>query len=154
MAPEPAGVQIEEVTSSSEEVAAAVGRLVGQLSSAAAVPDLALIDELVESSATRLLVARDRDRRIIGMLTLALFSIPTGVRVWIEDVVVERDARGRGIGAALTLEALELARTAGARTVDLTSRPAREDANRMYLRLGFQLRETNVYRCELLPPSP
>jgi len=153
MAPEPAGVQIEEVTSSSEEVAAAVGRLVGQLSSTAAVPDLALIDELVESSATRLLVARDGERRIIGMLTLALFSIPTGVRVWIEDVVVERDARGRGIGAALTREALELARTAGARTVDLTSRPAREDANRMYLRLGFQLRETNVYRYEL-PPSP
>jgi ribosomal protein S18 acetylase RimI-like enzyme len=80
------------------------------------------------------------------MLTLALFPLPTGARAWIEDVVVDRDARGRGVGALLTREALRLAQESGARTVDLTSRPSREAANRLYAKLGFQLRETNVYR--------
>jgi ribosomal protein S18 acetylase RimI-like enzyme len=142
----PAQVQIEQVASSSPEIVAAVGRLVGQLSSSAPAPSAAQLEALVASSATRLLLARDAGGDILGMLTLALFPIPTGMRAWIEDVVVDREARGRGIGALLTLEALELAAAEGARTVDLTSRPTREEANRLYRRLGFQLRETNVYR--------
>jgi ribosomal protein S18 acetylase RimI-like enzyme len=80
------------------------------------------------------------------MLTLALFAIPTGVRAWIEDVVVDEDVRGGGVGALLVRRALDLAFESGARTVDLTSRPSREAANRLYQRLGFELRETNVYR--------
>jgi ribosomal protein S18 acetylase RimI-like enzyme len=80
------------------------------------------------------------------MLTLAVFPIPTGVRAWIEDVVVDQSARGRGVGEALSRRALELAAQAGARTVELTSRPSREAANRLYRRLGFEARETNVYR--------
>jgi ribosomal protein S18 acetylase RimI-like enzyme len=86
---------------------------------------------------------------VIGTLTLALFRIPTGVRAWIEDVVVDEAARGRGAGEALTREALRLAEEAGARTVDLTSRPEREAANRLYQRLGFERRGTSVYRLEL-----
>jgi ribosomal protein S18 acetylase RimI-like enzyme len=86
---------------------------------------------------------------VIGTLTLALFRIPTGVRAWIEDVVVDEAARGRGAGEALTREALRLAEEAGARTVDLTSRPEREAANRLYQRLGFERRSTSVYRLEL-----
>ena len=124
----------------------AVGRLVTQLSSSAAPPSAEQIEELLACSAIRLLLARDRDGRIVGMLTLALFPIPTGVRAWIEDVVVERDARGRGVGSLLTVEALRIAKAAGARTVDLTSRPSREAANRLYVSLGFRPRETNVYR--------
>ena len=80
------------------------------------------------------------------MLTIVLFPIPTGTRAWIEDVVVDEDARGRGVGALLTQAALDLAVAHGARTVDLTSRPGREAANRLYARLGFEQRQTNVYR--------
>jgi ribosomal protein S18 acetylase RimI-like enzyme len=94
-------------------------------------------------------VARSDDGQILGMLTLAVFRIPTGVRAWIEDVVVDDGARGRGVGAALSRHALELARAEGARTVELTSRPSREAANRLYQRLGFAPRETNVYRFTL-----
>ncbi len=82
----------------------------------------------------------------MGTLTLAVFRIPTGVRAWIEDVVVDEAARGQGVGEALTLAAVELARNAGARSVELTSRPTREAANRLYRRLGFEERETNVWR--------
>ena len=82
------------------------------------------------------------------MLTLVVFRIPTGVRAWIEDVVVDAAVRGRGVGEALSQAALTRAAAAGARTVDLTSRPSREAANRLYRRLGFVPRETNLYRYE------
>ena len=83
---------------------------------------------------------------ILGMLTLATFTIPTGLRAWVEDVVVDGEARGQGAGQALVEAAVEHAGKLGARTVDLTSRPTREAANRLYRRAGFELRETNVYR--------
>jgi len=94
------------------------------------------------------LVARDlRDQgRIVGMLTLIVFRIPTGVRAWIEDVVVDETARGRGVGEALSQEAVRRALDLGARTVELTSRPSREAANRLYRRLGFVRRDSNLYR--------
>jgi ribosomal protein S18 acetylase RimI-like enzyme len=82
----------------------------------------------------------------VGSLTLATFRIPTGVRAWIEDVVVDSSARGHGVGEALNIAAIEEARARGAITVELTSRPSREAANRLYQRLGFVARETNVYR--------
>ncbi|MEY4373004.1 MAG: hypothetical protein RL219_1773, partial [Actinomycetota bacterium] len=87
--------------------------------------------------------------RIVGTLTLVVFRIPTGVRAWIEDVVVDNAARGHGVGELLNVRALEVARSKGAKTVDLTSRPSREAANRLYQRIGFQPRETNVYRFSL-----
>ena len=87
------------------------------------------------------------------MLTLATFVIPTGVRAWIEDVVVDESARGSGAGAALVEAALEHSAQAGARTVDLTSRPDRQAANRLYQRLGFEERRTNVYRRTLEVPA-
>jgi len=78
-----------------------------------------------------------------------VFRIPSGVRALIEDVIVAEATRGRGCGDQLTQAALEAARRAGARTVDLTSRPSREAANRLYQRLGFERRDTNVYRYDL-----
>ena len=111
-------------------------------------PDAAALQTIVDDEATTLLIAYDGDT-IVGSLTLALFSIPTGLRAWIEDVVVDDAARGKGVAQALNLAALDLARDRGARTVDLTSRPSREAANRLYQRLGFQARETNVYRFDL-----
>jgi ribosomal protein S18 acetylase RimI-like enzyme len=126
----------------------AFARLVPQLSSSSPPPSEAELTEIVASPATVLLVARDPDRDdlIVGTLTLVLFRIPTGKRAWIEDVVVDQAYRRQGIGAALTRAAVEHAQAAGARTVDLTSRPSREVANHMYRRLGFVQRETNVYR--------
>jgi ribosomal protein S18 acetylase RimI-like enzyme len=106
---------------------------------------------MVASDASRLLIARDRSRgsdAIVGSLTLVLFRLPTGLRAWIEDVIVDESARGKGVGALLNRFAIELAQREGARTVDLTSRPDREAANRLYRRLGFKKRATNVYRYE------
>ncbi len=108
------------------------------------------LEEIVASPATVLFAARQGlGGPVVGLLTLALFRIPTGLRAWIEDVVVDGAGRGRGAGSALVLAALERARKLGCRTVDLTSRPSREDANRLYVRLGFEVRETNVYRKNL-----
>ncbi len=150
---DPVAVRVEEATAVSSELVAAIAWLVGQLSSSARAPSAAALDEIVASPASRLLLARDPDGRIVGMLTLVLFPIPTGIRAWIEDVVVDQAARGQGVGALLTQAALELAAAHGARTVDLTSRPGREVANRLYAKLGFELRETNVYRYDQ-PSTP
>jgi len=139
-------VRLEEAHAVDDELVAAWERLIGQLSRSAPAPTRAQLEEIVASPATRLLIARDAQGAIVGSLTLAVFRIPTGVRAWVEDVVVDEAARGHGIGAALTREALRIAAEAGARTVDLTSRPDREAANRLYQEVGFERRETNVYR--------
>jgi ribosomal protein S18 acetylase RimI-like enzyme len=141
----PGAVVVEEVTAVTPEVVAALQALVPELSTSAPPLTASAVQAIVDSPATVLLVARDGPV-IAGSLTLVVFSAPTGPRAWIEDVVVAPSARGRGVGAALVLEALDRARHAGSRTVDLTSRPSREAANRLYLRHGFELRQTNVYR--------
>ena len=64
-------------------------------------------------------------------------------------MVVDEAARALGVGEALSRTAIELARTLGARTDELTSRPSREAANRLYQRIGFEVRHTNVYRIAL-----
>ncbi len=142
------GITVTVATMPDDELVAAFGRLVPQLSPSAAVPTPDLIREIVEAQASTVLVARDlRDQgRIVGMLTLIVFRIPTGVRAWIEDVVVDETARGRGVGEALSQEAVRRALDLGARTVELTSRPSREAANRLYQRLGFVRRDSNLYR--------
>lgn len=89
------------------------------------------------------------DGVVLGSLTLAFYRIPTGMKAWIEDVVVDGEARGRGVGDRLNRAALAEARARGAKDVSLTSRPSREAANRLYQRIGFEARETNVYRFEL-----
>ncbi len=146
---EPGGIIVAEATEATPEVVQALRDLLPQLSTSA--PPLAEehIREMVASPATVVLVARDGTDKIVGTLTLALFRIPSGMRAWIEDVITDEAARGQGVGEALTQAALEVARNAGARTVDLTSAPKREAANRLYQRVGFQQRQTNVYRYDL-----
>ena len=141
-------ITISEVQTVDDELVAAFELLIPQLSRSNPAPDAQALSAIVESEASTLLIARDeeRDGAIVGSMTLAMFLIPTGRRAWIEDVVVDADARGKGVGRLLNERALEIARTAGATTVDLTSRPSREAANRLYQRLGFVARETNVYR--------
>lgn len=139
-------VTIHEVTEVDDELVEAFARLIPQLSSSNPPPGADALEAIVSSEASTILVARDDDGRIRGSMTLAMFRIPTGLRAWIEDVVVDEDARGMGIGQLINERALEIAREAGATTVELTSRPSREAANRLYLRMGFEIRETNVYR--------
>lgn len=145
---ENAPVRIEEVTAVTEELVVAFEQLIPQLSSSNPPPNAEALEVIVRSEASTLLIARDqtRDDRIVGSLTLAMFPIPTGLRAWIEDVVVDGDTRGKGVGRLLNDVALERAKAAGALTVDLTSRPTREAANRLYQRIGFEQRATNVYR--------
>jgi ribosomal protein S18 acetylase RimI-like enzyme len=128
-----------------DELVSALARLIPQLSSSNPAPSRAELEEIISSPTTELFVARV-DGRIVGALTLALFRLPTGLRAWIEDVVVDGDVRGSGVGEALNRAALAEAKKRGAVSVDLTSRPSREAANRLYQRLGFVARETNVYR--------
>ncbi len=146
-----ANVQIIEAVEVTPELVAAFERLIPQLSSSNPAPTETELAAICESEASVLLIAvdRDTDDRILGSLTLAWFRIPTGVRAWIEDVVVDEDARGHGVGDLLNRAALDRARELGAKTVDLTSRPSREAANRLYQRIGFIARDTNVYRYSL-----
>lgn len=129
----------------SAEVVDAVGRLVPQLSSSATPPSGEELAEIAGSPGTALFLARDGGE-LVGMLTLVTYRIPTGVRAVIEDVVVDETRRGAGIGPALVSAALAEAAARGARHVDLTSRPSRAAAHRLYERMGFVVRETNVYR--------
>ena len=141
-------VVIDVATQSDDELLQAFARLVPQLSQSSPPPSAAELAEMVNSEASDVIVAR-LDGVIVGTLTLVVFRLPTGVRAWIEDVVVEEAARGHGVGDQLNRFALDLARQKGAKSVDLTSRPSREAANRLYQRIGFTPRETNVYRFSL-----
>lgn len=143
-------VHVAEQTEFTPDLREGFDRLVPQLSSSNPPPGDDQLRAIIASPASILLVARDGDGgRILGSLTLVVFPIPTGIRAWIEDVVVDEAARGRGVGEALNRAALGRAKAEGARTVDLTSRPTREAANRLYQRLGFTQRETNIYRYDL-----
>jgi len=123
----------------------AVNQLLPQLSSSAPPLSVDRLRELILSRSVHLYIARE-DQEVLGMLSLVLFPIPTGMRAWVEDVVVDEKARGKGIGKALSEHALKEALRLGAMTVDLTSRPSRVAANLLYQRVGFTKRETNVYR--------
>ncbi len=143
--PDSDAVAVVPAATVDDELVAAFERLIPQLSSSSPPPRRADLTDIVGNSSTVLLLARV-DGEIMGSLTLAFYRIPTGLKAWIEDVVVDDAVRGRGVGAALNQAALAEARRRGAKDVSLTSRPSREAANRLYLRLGFVARETNTYR--------
>ena len=143
-------IHITELVDITDDVVAAFGQLIPQLSSSNTPPSVDELSQMAADPNSVLFVARNSDGgRILGTLTLAFFRIPTGLQARIEDVIVDESARGAGIGEMLTKAAIDRARSAGARAVGLTSRPAREAANRLYLRLGFEMRDTNVYRLKL-----
>ena len=141
--------KVREVESVDAELVTAFQRLIPQLSSSSPPPDGRALQAIVDDPDTHLLVAVDDDGAIVGTTTFVVFRIPTGVRAWIEDVVVDQGAGGKGVGKAITRFALDLAQHEGAKTVDLTSRPSREAANGMYEKVGFELRDTNVWRYDL-----
>ena len=147
------GVSVTEAHEVDLDLVSAFARLIPQLSKSSPPPDADQLAEMIAHPGTTVFVARSDDESlIVGTLTLVVFRIPTGLRAWIEDVVVDEAARG-GVGTALTNAAIDKARDAGCKTVELTSRPSREAANHLYQKLGFEIRDTNVYRFSLEPPG-
>lgn len=149
-APERAPAATSDVTISvaevvDDELVDAFAQLIPQLSSSSPPPGREQLSALVDGADTVLFLAR-REGSIVGSLTLAFYRIPTGMKAWIEDVVVDESARGLGIGRLLNEAALAEAQRRDAKDVSLTSRPSREAANRLYQRIGFERRDTNVYR--------
>jgi len=144
-------IDIEAARCATPELVHAFGRLLPQLSSSTTSVSPEALESIIATPGTTLLIARDRDAggRIVGTLTLVMFRIPTALRAWIEDVVVDTEVRGRGIGEALTLAAVRLAQERGAKTIDLTSRQSRQAAHRLYEKVGFQIRDTSVYRYKM-----
>ena len=138
-------MKIEKITEFNQELLESLNELLPQLSSSAPPLDKKRLIEIIDSNCCNTLIAIDNGQ-IYGMLTLVIFRIPTGVRSRIEDVVVSEQARGKGVGRLLTDKAIELAKQAGAKTIDLTSRPSREVANHLYQKAGFKKRESIVYR--------
>jgi ribosomal protein S18 acetylase RimI-like enzyme len=142
-------MEISLLTEVTDDIVESFAQLLPQLSTSAVIPTRAELQEIADNDS--FFIARDPELggQIVGSLTLVTFRIPTGVRSWIEDVVVDTSMRGKGIGEALTRAALQRAAELGAKTVDLTSRPSREAANRLYRRVGFELRQTNLYRYDI-----
>ena len=142
-------IKIYEITEMSQKVYDAFERLLPQLSSSANIPAWEELEDLISSKASIVLAGvddEDPEEKILGTMTLVVFRIPTGVRSWVEDVVVDKEARGQGIGEKLIRTAIERAKAEGAKTIDLTSRPSRVEAHRLYRRCGFEMRETCVFR--------
>ena len=141
-------VQVEIAKRVDNDLVMAFQRLIPQLSKSNPAPSKEQLESIVASDSSHVLVAKV-DGVIVGSLTLVIFYIPTGIRAWSDDVAVDADARGKGVVGPLNTFALSEANRQGATTVDLTSRPSREAANRLYQRLGFKARETNVYRFQI-----
>jgi ribosomal protein S18 acetylase RimI-like enzyme len=142
-------MKIIEIKEFHDDFLNAVNRLLPQLSTSAEPLTKIDLKKIIESNVTKLLIAEDNNQ-VLGALTLVVFKIPTGTRAWIEDMVVDNDARGKGVGKLLIQHAIKLAKELGAKTVDLTSHPSRKAANRLYKNVGFEIRDTNVYRYKIL----
>jgi len=142
-------MQIEVVTKADEELYQAFQHLIPQLTNNNPPPSYNDLAAIVQDASSTLLVARNKERKIVGTLTLAAYRVPSGVRSMIEDVVVDNSARGQGIGEALVKRAIEVAREKGVQYISLTSSSVREAANRLYIKAGFKKRETNAYQMKL-----
>src|SRR5579864_3116346 len=136
-------MNIERMTEATEELVDMFRALLPQLTEARTPPTLAQLQEVVSNQT--LLVARDDEGRIVGTLTFVLYRVASGVKGRIEDVIVDESARGQGVGEALVREGMRLAKEAGVLMLELTSMPYRQSANRLYKRLGFVRKPTNVY---------
>jgi ribosomal protein S18 acetylase RimI-like enzyme len=139
-------MRIKKITRFSKRAYNAVSNLLPQLDPDATVLTEMHFKEILKSKKTHLFVAELNKKQIAGMLTIGTYDVPTGTKVWIEDVVVDESQRGKGIGRELTLFAIDFAKSKGYKALELTSRSSRIAANQLYRNLGFVLRETNVYR--------
>ena len=141
-------ITISELTECNANALSAINGLLPQLSKSSQPMNMDRLSELVKSDNTFLFVA-SKEGQVLGMLSLVVLKIPTGNKAWVEDVVVDQSARGKGLGKSLMNHALEDAKKRGVKSIDLTSRPSRESANKLYQNLGYEIRETNVYRYKI-----
>ncbi len=143
-------ISVRAATEVDDGLVEAFSRLIPQLSSSSPPPTAAELLSIIDNPNSVLFIAEldgdDDVRSVVGSLTLAFYRIPTGLKAWIEDVVVDESARGLGVGEALNVAAIDESGQRGAKNVSLTSRSSREAANRLYQRLGFEPYETNLYR--------
>jgi GNAT superfamily N-acetyltransferase len=142
-------MKIKEINRFSNRVFNSVLRLLPQLDSGAKLPTKAHFKRILRSKRTHFFIAELDYKIIAGILTICTYDIPSGTKVWIEDVLVDESQRGKGIGKELMFFAINFAKSAGAESIELTSRPSRVEANQLYKKIGFVLRETNVYRYSL-----
>jgi GNAT superfamily N-acetyltransferase len=141
-------VRIETVTEATSEVHAALAHLLPQLNSQLPVPSMERLQALVADPAATLLLAKEGGD-IIGTTTVIVYTTPFWIKARLDEVVVDQEARGKGVGAALVSAALDVARQKGAQVAELQSGVEREAANRLYPRMGFELRKSNLYRIVL-----
>jgi GNAT superfamily N-acetyltransferase len=141
-------LRIETVTEATSEVQAALAKLLPQLNASLPIPTMERLQAIVADPAVTLLLARD-GRDVVGTTTVIVYTTPFWIKARLDEVVVDEAARGKGVGAALVKAALDVARARGAQVAELQSGVQREVANRLYPRMGFKRRETNVYRITL-----
>lgn len=141
-------ITVTEALEVTDDLVEAFARLIPQLSTTAP-PGRQDLELIVVSPVSHLLVASDADGQIVGTLTLTMYQVPTGLQARIEDVVVDARIRRNGVAQLLTIKSIEMASQAGAEAIGLTSRPSREEANRLYQKLGFVQRDTRVYQMTL-----
>lgn len=139
-------VKIRRVTRFSKRVFSSILKLLPQLDPAYTLPTRQEFETILTNQNNYFFLAELENKEIAGMLTLVSYKTPTGTKYWIEDVVVDESYRGKGVGKGLMRFAIDFARSKGAKSIDLTSRPFRIEANKLYKDMGFILRETNVYR--------
>lgn len=141
-------MEIKRITYADDRVVKALKRMLPQLTGREENPTMGELEEILANEMTHMFVAVDGDE-IVGSLTLALYRIPTSLKGIIEDVVVDESARGRGVASKLMQRAIDNARENGVSKIELTSRPTRIAANKMYRKFGFEVRDTNFYRLDL-----
>lgn len=143
-------VRVERVDDVTAEVEEALARLLPQLNSTLTVPDVERLRRLVADPAVTLLVARDGDE-IVGTTTVIVYTTPFWIKARLDEVVVDAAARGKGVGEALVKAALDVGRERGAQVAELQSGrgDARKAAHRLYERLGFTIRDSDVMRIVL-----
>lgn len=141
-------MQIEILSDVDNKIITAFNRLMQQLSSNYKPIAKEYLIDIINSSNIIIFVAKENET-IIGSLSLVFYNIPTGMKAWVEDVVIDQSVRGKGVGKALIEQAIVYAKQSGASKLDLTSSPERVAANKLYQKLNFEKRETNVYRLML-----
>ena len=142
-------MEIKKIKRFSERAFEAISRLMPQLSPDSELITRSYFKSILASENVHFFIAGLQNKQIAGMLTIGTYKTPTGIKVWIEDVVVDESIRGKGIGKELMLFAIEYSKSLGAKDIKLTSRPARVEANELYKKLGFKKYETNFYRYQL-----
>ena len=139
-------IVVEAALTATPELAEALGHLLPQLVGKPVSVDMERLAQVLAQEAVTLLVARDVGGEIVGTATVIIVATTAGWVARLEEVVVDATARGKGVGAELTSAAIRVATERGVEHLELTTAPRREAANRLYQRLGFRRRETNVYR--------